>query len=242
MNITDKEVVAGAERMARKLLGFEGFETSEPSIRGSSNPRAVKAWKTVEMLLEAYNGTDLQSAVDNVDDNDTEPVIDPREFEPKLRDFFYRIEGFNLLKGAKAAGFVLVVATEALVRLRDVEVGVEEYQQLQMRALERMSRIEKLPKKLLSRAQLVLYPGTAMPMRFVTDAVFGASIGADPDEMVRLAEEGAAAIERLGSTVEYTPHNCDAPVQAMMLHILAQTWAEWAHDKLLAQDIDNKTL
>jgi len=155
--------------------------------------------------------------------------------KPELREFFYRFEGFDLIRGPKAAGFVLVVATEALARLHAVEVAVEEYQQLQMRALERISRIEKMKKTLLSRAQLVLFPGTAMPMRFVTDPVFGASIGAEPETLGRLAEEGVQAVEHVGSVVEYTPHNCDTPVQALMLFILAQTWAEWAHDKLLLQ-------
>lgn len=159
--------------------------------------------------------------------------------KPELREFFYRFEGLDLIRGPKAAGFVLVVATEALARLHAVEVNVEEYQQLQMRALERISRIEKMKKNLLSRAQLVLYPGTAMPTRFVTDAVFGASIGADPETLGRLAEEGVQAIERVGPVVEYTPHNCDTPMQALMLLILAQTWAEWAHVKLLAQDLQS---
>ncbi|MEX3983927.1 hypothetical protein AB4Y45_33620 [Paraburkholderia sp. EG287A] len=237
MSMTDKQVVEGAERMARELLSIEGFKTLEPSIRASTNPRAVKAWKTVEMLLEAYNGTDLQSAVANVADDDIAPTLNPALFKPKLRDFFYRIEGFNLFPGSKTAGFVLFVATEALARLRDVKVSVEEYQALQMRALERISRIDKLPKKLASRARIGLYPGTAIPARFVTDEMFGGSIGADPEDIGRLAEQGAEAIERIGSMVEYTPHNCDAPVQALMLHILVQTWGEWASAELLAQDL-----
>jgi hypothetical protein len=237
MSMTDKEVVEGAERMARELLSIEGFKTTELRIRASTNPRAVKAWKTVEMLLDAYNGTDLQSAIDNVDDDEVEPTLHPREFRPKLRDFFYRIEGFDLLPGSKAAGFMLHVATEALARLRDVEVDLEEYQELQMRALKRLSRIDKLPKKLLKGARIVLSSGNAMPTRFVVDEMFGGSIGADPEDMGRLADSGAEAIQRIGSDVVYTPHNCDAPVQALILHVLVQTWAEWAHDKLLAQDL-----
>ena len=241
MSMTDKQVVEGAERMARELLRIEGFKTTEVHIRASSNPRAIQAWKSVALLLEAYNDTDLQLAVDNVDEQ-VRPTAHPREFKPKLRDFFYRIEGFDLLLGSKAAGFVLYVATEALARLRDVEVGAEEYQALQMRALERMSRIDKLPKKLLKNARIVLHPGTAMAKRFVVDETFGGSIGADPENIGRLADYGAEAIQCIGSQVEYTPHNCDAPVQALILHVLVQTWAEWAHMELLAQDLDNKNL
>lgn len=66
--MTDNEVVEAAERMARKLLELDGFRTSEPSIRRSKNPRAVRAWAQTKALLEAYNGTDLQSAEDTVDE------------------------------------------------------------------------------------------------------------------------------------------------------------------------------
>jgi len=43
------------------------------------------------------------------------------------------------------------------------------------------------------------------------------------------------ALERLGPTLDYTPHNCDAPVQAIALIIMVQTWAEWAHHRLSVQ-------
>jgi hypothetical protein len=75
MSMTDNEVVEGAERMARELLRSNafGYETSEPSIRKSRNPRAVSAWRIVEKMLDAYNGTDLQSAVDSVDEDEDSP-------------------------------------------------------------------------------------------------------------------------------------------------------------------------
>ena len=47
MSMTDQQVVEAAERMARTLLSEFGYETSEPSIRKSQNPRAVSGvpWK-----------------------------------------------------------------------------------------------------------------------------------------------------------------------------------------------------
>lgn len=69
MAMTDKEVVDGAERMARVLLQAWGFEFSGEAVRKSANPRAVSAWSVVSSMLEEYNGTDLQSAVDSVDED-----------------------------------------------------------------------------------------------------------------------------------------------------------------------------
>ncbi|KVP16885.1 hypothetical protein WJ84_01010 [Burkholderia ubonensis] len=77
MSMTDQEVVEGAERMARELLLASGYSTTEATIRKSQNPRAQKAWATVAAMLEAYNGTDLQSAVDSVEEADepAPPVV-----------------------------------------------------------------------------------------------------------------------------------------------------------------------
>lgn len=65
---TDRDVVEGAERMARILLQAMGFDFSGESVRASSNPRAVRAWNVVGALLEEYNGTDLSSAVDALEE------------------------------------------------------------------------------------------------------------------------------------------------------------------------------
>lgn len=67
MSMTDKEIVDGAERMAKTMLLSLGFQTDEPELRKSKNPRAQGVWAAVGAMLEAYNGTDLESAVDNVD-------------------------------------------------------------------------------------------------------------------------------------------------------------------------------
>lgn len=236
MSMTDKQVVEGAECMARELLRFQGYQSNEASIRGSTNPRAVSAWKAVTLMLGAYNGTDLQSAVDSVDQDELRMQMPPSMLKPKLRDFFYRIEDFNLLPKQKAAGFVLVVATEALARLHDVFVAEEEYLALQNQVQKRISRIPNMPPSYQKSARIAFHLGTAMPRAFVADDVFGGSIGADPQALEKVASYGADAVQHVGSTVEYTPHNCDSPLEAMMLHVVVQTWAEWAHCHLLAQD------
>lgn len=74
MAMTDKEVVDGADRMARVLLQAWGYEFSGECVRHSGNPRAVAAWSAVSRMLEEYNGTDLPSAVDSVDED--EPLVD----------------------------------------------------------------------------------------------------------------------------------------------------------------------
>jgi hypothetical protein len=54
-----------------------------------------------------------------------------------------------------------------------------------------------------------------------------------PEQLAQLLADDA--LERLGPTLDYTPHNCDAPVQAIALIIMVQTWAEWAHHRLSVQ-------
>lgn len=77
MAMTDKEVVEGAERMARELLQAFGFDFSGKSVRHSENPRAVSAWDIVARMLEEYNGTDLRSAVDSVDEGEEPADVMP---------------------------------------------------------------------------------------------------------------------------------------------------------------------
>ncbi|MBK3780292.1 hypothetical protein G3A43_08480 [Paraburkholderia aspalathi] len=151
-----------------------------------------------------------------------------------VRDFFYRIEGFDLSPGWKTAGFTLIVSTEALVRLKAVEVSVEELQTLTTNGLERIARANILPKKMVQRGRIALFEQSACPLMFTTDPTLGGSIGARPDELRKLVDDDA--LVALGTTVEYTAHNCDAPGQSIALMILAQTWAEWAYTKLLIQD------
>ncbi|HDR9103408.1 TPA: hypothetical protein QDB04_000128 [Burkholderia vietnamiensis] len=65
--MNDKEIVEGAERMARTLLALTGVVTDEPSLRNSRDVRVVPVWRSVAMLLETYNGTNLAAAVKRYD-------------------------------------------------------------------------------------------------------------------------------------------------------------------------------
>jgi hypothetical protein len=150
-------------------------------------------------------------------------------------EFFYRVDHFDLTPGNKSAGFFLTVSTDALRRLREIDVDVEEYQALSMKAIERIARAKVLPKtkRGLSSCRMLLVERSACPLSFSTDPVFGASLGGDPDKLARLTQEDA--FEVLSPSLDYTPHNCDAPAQALALMILVQTWGEWAYGKLVVQ-------
>ncbi|HDR9103420.1 TPA: hypothetical protein QDB04_000140 [Burkholderia vietnamiensis] len=158
-----------------------------------------------------------------------------RNIRTEAPEFFYRVDHFDLTPGWKAAGFFLTVSTDALRRLREVAVSAEEYQALSMKAIERVARAKVLPKtkRGLSGCRMSLVEHSGCPLSFSTDPVFGASLCGDPDKLGRITQ--ADALEVLGPSLDYTPHNCDAPAQALALMILVQTWGEWAYGKLLVQ-------
>lgn len=101
--LTDEQVVAGAERMARLMLKSQGFAFSGKSVRDSINPRAVAAWQLVTAMLDAYNGTDLVSAVDSIapDDSIFDEPVDPQspiaEFERKVAAALEAAKGLKVL-------------------------------------------------------------------------------------------------------------------------------------------------
>ncbi|HJP69621.1 MAG TPA: hypothetical protein VJ846_12030 [Sphingomicrobium sp.] len=90
--MSDAEVVQGAERMALVLLKAWGFAFSGECVRNSRNPRAVSAWSVVSSMLEAYNGTDLSSAVDSgeleAEEVQEEAVVRPRPNPAAAKQFF----------------------------------------------------------------------------------------------------------------------------------------------------------
>lgn len=149
-----------------------------------------------------------------------------------MTEFFYRFEGLNLMPGSKTAGFVALISTDALQKLRTVTVSDPEYQGLVMQARERLARAGLLPKKVLARCGIALVDRTACPLLFTTDPMVGGSIGANPDELEQV--QASDVLERLGDAIWYTPHNVDSPAQALALMVLFETWAEWARGKLLA--------
>ncbi len=139
-------------------------------------------------------------------------------------DFFYRFEGLSLTPGNKTAGFDFVVATRALVAASRLEMTGDERARLQTAVVERL-RHAKLASRTDTRHLGILFHGNSWaPRAFSEDAVFGGSLGADPETFGRLSNEDV--LEWLGEDVRFTPHNVDAPRQALRLLLLAQAWAE----------------
>ncbi|MFP3637831.1 hypothetical protein [Paraburkholderia sp. SIMBA_054] len=73
--MSDQDVVAGAERMARIYLKSRGYSFTGELVRNNRSPRGEQAWSVITRMLEEYNGTDLVSAVDEVDGGASSPDI-----------------------------------------------------------------------------------------------------------------------------------------------------------------------
>ena len=147
-------------------------------------------------------------------------------------DFFYRFECFDLVPGNKTAGFVMHVSTEALKRLCEATATAEERKHLLSLQAERVGNSGLVAPDEQESCGMAFYgSSSACPLMFTTDPTLGGSLGANPQELARLAEGHGE--EYFGPSIEYAPHNVDSPAQAMVLMILALAWAEWAHTKLV---------
>lgn len=144
-----------------------------------------------------------------------------------INNFFYRIDGLNLIPGNKSAGFVVHIATDAMLKLRKVQVTTEMHQALIMDMRERVARADILSSKLASGVGANLFDGSACPSYFTTHPMFGGSVGADPNDISHLSKVDAP--DWLGKVMTFTPHNVDSPKQALALMIIVETWGEWAH-------------
>ena len=142
--------------------------------------------------------------------------------------FIHRIEGFDLIPGNKRAGFLLVVDTSTLRRLSAVAASDSEIEALVYKARARAERGRIGTKIMRSAMGVHCYNGTCVPRVF---NVLSGSVSADPEVFAHLSSPIAHA--RLDVEVEYTPHNVDAPAEALLLMILVQTWAEWAANALM---------
>jgi hypothetical protein len=149
-------------------------------------------------------------------------------------NFFTRIDYMSLKPGNKTAGFFLAVAVSALKTLGTVQVTDEERARLLEDAKTRVRRAELLPAELVEECGLELLSGSGIPRYFWVNQMFGGSLGANPDELDKVSRPDQA--DWLGEEMMYTPHNVDAPKQALVLMILVQTWAEWAWGKILVAE------
>jgi hypothetical protein len=148
-------------------------------------------------------------------------------------NFVTRIDYMTLKPGNKTAGFFLAVAVSALKTLSTVEVTEEESTRLLDDARTRVRRAELISNELVDDCGFELIKG-GVPRYFWVNRMFAGSLGANPDELDDISRP--ERIEGLGPELEYTPHNVDAPKQALVLMILVQTWAEWAWGKILVAE------
>lgn len=146
-----------------------------------------------------------------------------------MTEFFYRIDHLGLHPGNKTAGFVALVSTEMLMALRAIPVSKASYDNLIQEMQDRLARTSLLTPKSIASCGVALLDNSACPRFFTADPMFGGSIGANPEDLLKLTRPDA--VEWLGSSLAYTPHNVDLPDQALALVILFQTWAEWAREQ-----------
>lgn len=146
-------------------------------------------------------------------------------------DFFTRIDCMDLTPGNKSAGFFLAVSVPALQLLRTVAVAEEEMQRLLAAARTRVRNSGLVSEEAAEDCGFELLAGSAVPKHFWVNKMFAASIGAQPSELADISD--AERARGLGPEISYTPHNVDAPSHALVLMILAQTWSEWARDRLM---------
>ena len=148
--------------------------------------------------------------------------------------FFTRIDGLNLTPGNKTAGFSLAVSVPAAHVLSTLAVSDEEMQRLRADARQRVANSGLVTSDAVEDCGFEFFEGTALPRYFWVNRMFAASIGADPSDLVEVAD--AARARDLGPELSYTSHNCDAPQHALVLLILTQAWTEWAWGRLVLAD------
>ena len=153
-------------------------------------------------------------------------------FLQTMFNFFTRIDYLTLTPGNKSAGFFLAVSAKALEQLGSMTVSDEEWGTLVAEAHTRLQNAEILPKKMVADCGFERYQGTAVPRSFWVNRMFASSLGADPEWLRYVTDPEMSQV--MGDEVSYSPHNVDAPKQALALMILVQTWSEWAWAKLAA--------
>ncbi|MFK4706113.1 hypothetical protein ABIC83_002952 [Roseateles asaccharophilus] len=151
--------------------------------------------------------------------------------QQEFKGLMYRLNGFDLESGNKAAGFGVSLPTDQLGMLAQIKVSEDRIVSLHRSIQARLANAKLLPKPIIRECGVMLLDGSACPRAFVADPVFGASIGADPGTLQRILD--GEGVESFGPEIEYTPHNTDSAKQAIALAIIVATWAEWANHELL---------
>lgn len=153
----------------------------------------------------------------------------------------YRFDYYHLALGQKQGGFALAIPTETLVGLQTMSCTQEEHDRLQAMCTQRLDNLCQA--KMLKKAQtkghrITLWNFTPVPRVFCADPVFGGSLGANPQVFEQLSHPDA--LTWIGDEVEYTPHNVDSPVAAMIMTVQIATWGEWAQGLVHLQEWKNR--
>lgn len=159
----------------------------------------------------------------------------PYEATPLL----YRLDHYTLTNGPKQAGFVLSVPSSILMELSAIEVTpthVERLSEMCTQRLDNLRQAKVIKKSMVESSSVTLYGTSPVPRFFSADPVFGGSIGADPETFSRF--RAPDALEWLGPEVDYTPHNVDTAISALVLTVLVATWGEWAQALLYVAAMD----
>lgn len=154
---------------------------------------------------------------------------------PRLADFFYRIDGFDLRPGNKTAGFTLSVATAALQQLQHTNIGHVGQGRILEDARQRLVTSGMVSKTMAENGSIAFWGESACPRFFMGIPSFGGSIGANPEELSQLVlstRDPRAPLESLPGEIVYTPHNMDSPKEAFVILVLVQAWAEYVQDYL----------
>lgn len=149
------------------------------------------------------------------------------------KEFFCRIDGFDMKPGSKQSGFTVVLDGESAVRLRNIKITEKDASSLNEMVASRLAHAEVVNEAIQKSCRVILAESSAFPKIIMTSGI-GGSIGLDGEEVRRLGLDDAN--QWVGPVVEMTPHNVDSPKEALALMVMVQTWAEWAHTQMLCSD------
>lgn len=149
-----------------------------------------------------------------------------------IPEFFWKAEGLCLTPGNKTAGFSIFVDPSAALRLHQIEATDADIKRLAVQTERCLLNSGIASVEQARGARVKLHGSGSCPAYFVESGPFGGSIGASPEVLAKLSLTESS--DSFWPYIEYTPHNVDAPVQAIRLFILAQTWGEWAYTQMLA--------
>lgn len=148
-----------------------------------------------------------------------------------MQRVYFSFEGVTLTPGNKSAGFNAGLPAETVRALHALPLNPERAAQFQQRLQEVLARAG-VAAGLVKHSGVAFYQDTVLPLVFVQDGMVGGSLGLTHREVEDILDPDLEPQYR-PAELWYTPHNVDAPAQAIILMLVVSTWAEWATDELL---------